>query len=207
MISLSFSTISNCLQPTNSHCWINRISGRKPQNRMAYVYGTENHRIIQNHLDGSCLDERIKHIDYFFPIVEKEDKDPKCIFRFEVGGFNMFGFVDGLNPQEKRMLEIKTGSQMWSIKRYLDSYQRKIYALGFPEYEEALLITAVIDNTLWSSIKPKKILVPLTKKDKEEAEEYIVKAIELLKKGDFTGGLSEGKCTGYCYYGSNCLYR
>ena len=48
----------------------------------------------------------------------------------------------------------------------------------------------------WKS-EPPKIYGPFkpTKQDKLDAIDWIMKGIKILEKGDFTGGLKDGKCT------------
>jgi len=171
--------------------------------------GKRLHRIIQDHVGGIKEHENLKHINYKFKYVERVDFDPKCRIWYKVNDkYGIHGYVDGFDPDTKKILEIKTGSTMWGIKKFIDSPQRKIYGLAKPSYEETVLITTVNDSE-WKNIPPKTMTVPITEKDKEEAIEWIMEGIEIIEKGEFTGGLDEdGKCRDrFCYYGVNCQFK
>ena len=211
MITLSFSTINNCLQPHNSHCWINRVTGRKPEDKAIYQEGKLVHDIIQRHVSSKERHKDLEHLDLRFPIVEETERDPRC--KFEVSGafkgYSVIGFVDGLDHKNKRFLEIKSSSSPWSLGKFQKSFQRKLYAWAFEEMEEAVLVTCQRDPALWSKEKPKVYTVPITKKDREDAVEFIWEGIDVINKGDFTGGLSEdGYCDDpWCYYGNECQFK
>ena len=86
--------------------------------------------------------------------------------------------------------------------------QRKIYALGRKDLKEAILITCSKNPDNWKKAPPKVFKAPLTDQDKQDATEWIIKAIDLLEAGDFAGGLEDGKCTDpYCYFGCNCSFK
>jgi len=210
MIQLSYSTINNCLQPNNSHNWLNKVMGLKPEERAYWKEGREAHAIIQKHVSGEEEHPALAHITDRFPIVERVDFDPHCKFNFTIedGKYNVIGFYDGLDPENKRFLEIKTSSKPWSVGKFKSSIQRKLYALAHPELTESILITCRKDPLLWELEKPKRFKVPITKQDREEATEWILDGIRLLESGDFTGGLEDGVCRNpWCYYGCNCQFK
>jgi len=209
MIQLSFSTINSCLQPNNSHNWINRQLGLKPEERPEWKAGNIAHNIIQKYISGKEKNKDLAHIEYRFPIVEEKDFDERCKFDFNFSSkYNIIGFYDGLDMDNGRMLEIKSSDPVWSLGRFASSMQRKLYALSNPKFSEAVLITCSKYPERWSKEKPKVYSVKLTDRDRIEASNWIVKAVELLESGKFDGGLEDGKCTNpYCYYGSNCSFK
>jgi hypothetical protein len=146
----------------------------------------------------------LKHIETKFPVVEEKDFDERCRFSFNVtgksGGYEIFGFVDGIDSKNKRLLEIKTSSTVWSIKKFKDDMQRKLYGLAFPDFIEQYLITCSKDPEKWKTEKPLIYSLKITEKDREDANDWMAKAISYLESGDFSRGLDEnGKCTG-CFW-------
>jgi CRISPR/Cas system-associated exonuclease Cas4 (RecB family) len=209
MTRLSYSTIANCLQLSNSHCWINRVAEIQIPETDAMRNGKRLHRILQdylNHKQGITLKE---FVDYRFPIVEQEEKDPKTHFEIFIDNdFLVHGYLDGKNPDKKQILEIKTSNgKFWSLSDFLKCPQLWIYALGNPEYDMAVCVTALSDETLWTKQPCKVYELPLTDKMREKGKKYIQDAIDLFRKGDFTGGLTNGHCEGWCNYGRECLFK
>ncbi len=207
-IKLSYSTINMLYK--SSHNWVNKMCGIDIPQREEWENGHRLHRIIQDHLSGKIPDVRLKHLNLTFPIVEEKDFDERCKIFFKINDkYAIRGFLDGLNPENKCFLEIKTGNPMWSINKFAQSMQRKIYALGKPDFIESYLITAFNDETQWNVFRPKVYKMTLTQKDREEAMEWILGGIEIIEKGDFKGGLDEnGKCVDkWCYYGENCQFK
>lgn len=80
MITLSYSTIEHCLQPNNSHNWINKQMGRKVPENEYMREGRRIHKIIQEHISGKVLRNDLSHIKHTFPIVEEVDFDERCHF-------------------------------------------------------------------------------------------------------------------------------
>lgn len=210
MITLSYSTIQYCLQTENSHNWLNKQMGIKVPDNEYFRNGKRLHEIIQGHLCGKKIDERLSHIQYVFPIVEERDFDPRCEFIIPINAkYRMRGFLDALDPDNLTFGEIKTSGTMWTIGQFQRSIQRKIYALAHPKYTRAIGITANIDDTKWAVERPKAYELPLTEKDREEALKWILAGIAELEKAEFKGGLDEnGKCTmRFCSYGINCQFK
>lgn len=209
MISLSYSTINMLYQA--SHNWINKMCGLKPEERPEWAVGKKIHQIIQDHISGKKLHRSLKHIKYTFPVVEEVDFDSRCKFDFPLlnTNYNIIGFYDGLDLDNKRFLEIKSSDPLWSIRKFQDSLQRKVYALAKPELSEAILITCSKDTKRWQKTPPVVYKVPLTQKDREEALKWILGGVKILESGEFSGGLDkEGKCTDpWCYYGANCQFK
>jgi hypothetical protein len=224
-ITLSYSTINNCLQPTNSHNWLNKQMGIKPEDKPYYHEGTEGHRIIQQYLlgkktephfykdlsgeDKECI-PYMENIKYRFPIVEERDFDPKCKFTIDISeSVEVIGYIDALDPENKRFGEIKLSVTPWGFRKYVNSNQKKIYSMAFPDFKEAVLITGGRNPEFWEHENLKVYPVPLTDKDRKDGLKYIMEAVKLLEEGDFTGGLDEdGVCRNkFCYYGENCHFK
>ena len=214
MITLSFSTINNCLQPYNSHNWLNKMLGAKPEDKWYYHAGTEAHRIIQQHVSGAKKHPYLKHIKVKFPVVETRDFDPRTKFSFKIRmplkeKYEVIGFFDGRNEDWSKGLEIKTSSNPWSLAKFQSSMQRKLYSLASPNLKVMYLITGQKEPDRWEEDKPKLYRVPVTFQDRQDALEWVKKAIDVIEAGEFRGGLDEnGKCTDpNCYYGANCQFK
>ncbi len=230
MITLSFSTINNCLQPYNSHNWLNKMLGAKPEDKWYYHAGTEAHRIIQQHVSGAKKHPYLQYIKEKFPVVERVDFDPRCKFAFIINSdgqtfpavrmmghilpknkknYVIIGYFDGRDEEWTKGLEIKTSSNPWSVGKFQKSMQRKLYSLAKPSLKFMYLITGQKDPAQWENEPPKMYKVPVTDQDRRDATEWILKAIHILEAGEFKGGLDEnGKCTDpNCYYGANCQFK
>lgn len=206
MTRLSYSSLNNL---HNGHEWINKQMGIPVPDYPFLTAGKKAHRIIQDHVSGKKKDKRLKHIEINFPVVEEVDFDERCKFSHTLfipehnEKYEIMGYIDGLDEKGKKFLEIKTSSTPWSIKKFRDSMQRKMYAYGKPFYKEAYLITGSKDPDEWEKSPPKLYSVKLTGKDQTDAHEWIMKGVEKLRSGDFSGGLDEnGKCMG-CFWNMN----
>lgn len=196
---LSYSSLNNI---HNGHEWLNKQMGIPVPDYPFLSEGKEAHRIIQDHISGKKKDPRLKHIEIEFPIVEEKDFDERCKFTFQVTPeYEIFGYIDGLDPKNKRFCEIKTSSTPWSMTKFRDAMQRKIYSFALLDYEEAYLITGKKDPEKWSNGDlPKVYSIKITQKDRDDAWAWIADGIAKLEAGDFSGGLDEnGKCTG-CFW-------
>lgn len=214
MTRLSYSALNSLHEA--SHQWVNKMLGIKVPEYPFLAEGKEAHRLIQNHVSGRKSHPALKHIKYRFPIVEPDvsDTDPNywdlkevCKFSFFVGkDYMITGYYDGLDKENNRILEIKSSSTLWSLGKFRNAAQRKVYGLSNDKLKEAVLITCARNVDKWEREPPKVYSVPYTKKDRKEAESWILEGIEILESGDYTGGLDEdGKCTG-CFYGQNCNF-
>lgn len=205
-MQLSYSTMR--LLYECPHNYLNKISGIAQPSRPEFEEGKEAHKIIQSHLSGKEIRDDLKHLKFSFPIVEKIDFDPDTRFEVAFGDHTIFGFFDGLNLEKGQLLEIKTSSTLWSLNKFKDLIQRKIYGWAMPELTEAILITSARDPNQWQYQPPKAIRVPFTEKDRSDAEEWIAGAIEKIKSGDFTSDLVNGKCVDpRCYWGDACMFK
>lgn len=152
----------------------------------------------------------------------------ECKFSFPVktdkGGFEITGYYDGREEDYSKILEAKFSSTPWSLGKFRKSMQRKLYGLSNFKIKEAVLITGTrpkitykdksgsksvafsVNVDDWERNKPKLYSIPYTSDDYKDATDWIFDGINILLKGDFTGGLDEdGKCTG-CFYGQNCNF-
>ena len=209
MLTLSFSTINNCLQENNSHNWLNKQMGVEPEDKWYYHEGNDAHRIVQDHVAGIKKHPLLVDIKKKFEIVELVDRDPRCKFEFSVGGVKIIGYHDGKNKPHTKFLEIKSSGTPWSLSKFQKSMQRKIYGLSDERFKTSYLITCKRKPEEWRVNKPKIFKAPVTTQDRLDATVYINKAVGVVKKGDFKGGLDEdGKCTDRnCYYGVNCQFK
>ena len=199
MITLSYSTIKDLYaQP---HTWLNKQMGLKTEDKPWFKTGKELHKVIQAHLVGAKQNDLLKEkLDgYHFPIVEEKDFDEKTRFIYELDkDYSIRGFAEGLNPATSRILEIKTGT-LWSPAKFKDAMQRKIYAFGFPDYKDSVLITTTSD------LKKIKIYIESnTKEDISDAINWINGGIDIIE--DIKNLVPPGtKCEG-CSYGPNCYF-
>lgn len=207
MIKLSYSSLNNL---HNGHEWLNKQMGIPVPDYDFLKEGTEAHRLIQDHVSGKTKHKSLSHIEINFPIVEEisDEKDPgywnakeKCKFSRLVGDkYEIYGYVDGLDVKNKRFLEIKSSSSPWSMVKFRDAMQRKLYAWALSDYQEAYLITGKKDPALWEKEPPKLYSMKITKQDIQEAKEWIEEGIMILESGNFKKGLDEeGFCEG-CFW-------
>ena len=217
-IRLSYSTIQYCLQETNSHNWLNKtVFKKKVPDQWYFTAGTEGHRIIQNHVAGLVLNPKLAHIQKKYPLVESKNFDEKMKFTLHVEGYEFIGYYDGLNLQDMDMLEVKLSGNPWSLSKFRNAVQRKIYGFSNQKLKTATLITGGLKPEEWNGDHPNPMLrnnpsvmsLPFTKQDYEDAEKFITDGIRVFENGDFSGGLDEnGRCTLYdCNYGKNCHFK
>jgi hypothetical protein len=154
------------------------------------------------------FDKEVKEEPYF-PLVEEKDFDKRTGFMLLFGEYQVIGYADGLNKEAKTGAEIKLSSSPWTLKKYLDSEQRKMYGLGFPWLEKMFLITGLRYPEEWAVTPLKVHRLPFGKDDKKQAERFIEEGIQIIEDGDYTGGLDEnGRCRDRnCAYGPNCLFK
>jgi len=211
MIKLSFSAINNCLQPHNSHNWLNRVAEIEPEDHGYYHEGKEAHDVIQKHVSDAELHLDLLHITKKFEIVEKIEKDPECKFSFLFRGkeYKIRGYYDGRDKDTTELLEIKTSSAPWSLGKFQKSIQRKLYVLSNQKIKTCYLITGKRKPAEWKETPPKLFKVPATLQDRQDAIDWLNAGINILESGEFTGGLTEdGRCNlPRCYFGCNCSFR
>lgn len=196
MITLSYSTINELiLEP---HTWLCKQMGLKRMTYKAMDEGKEAHLIIQKHVSGKLLDERLKNITVRFPVVEERDFDERTHFTVGIDGeYNIHGYLDGIDPENKRFLEIKTSSSPWGIAKFHKLMQWRIYALS-GDFTEAVFITCTRDIQRVAMFK-----LDISEKHKQEALDWIKKGIAIIESGDFSY-TGQGKSR-YCNY-INCPF-
>ena len=205
MIKLSFSSLD--LLHNHPHCWLNKMLGIPQPSKPEWEEGKICHRIIQDHVARIKVDDRLKHILVTFPTVEVKDFDKNCYFEFPMEGYLIRGYYDGLDIENGRFLEIKSGTS-WSFGKYQKSFQRKLYALSNPAFKKAFLILCARFPEEWKQNLPKTFKLPCTDQDREEAKQWILDGIKILEAGDFKTDLVDGKCVDrYCYWGDNCSFK
>ena len=211
MITLSYGSISSLHE--HPHYWLNKQAGIKMPEWDFFKKGREGHRIIQDHVSGIKKDKRLKFFKEKFPLVEECDFDPKMNFRIKINDkYEVQGFFDGLNEDTETTLEIKTGTP-WTLSKFQNSYQRKIYSLLRPDIKNQIIITADSNPDNWEINRPKYFQISPTKTDRKEALEYILEGIKILESGDFHRDLEKQadgsfKCVDFrCLYGNNCLFK
>jgi len=210
------------------------MMGRKPEDKWYYHEGKEAHKIIQQHLSGkkpNLFLSQVKDLqEFMFEVVERQDFDPRCKFNVTLeslmktyynetspngelykprGEYNLIGFVDGRDTGWTRGLEIKTSSQVWSITKFKEAMQRKVYVLAVPTLKEMILVASKRKQEEWEREKPKVFTVPSTNEDRAEAFDWILGGIKIIESGNYSGGLDEnGVCNlPFCYYGVNCMFK
>jgi len=188
------------------HKWyLNKMMGLEKEDFPYFHAGRETHDVVQKHVSGVKENESLTKAGldekFYFPIVEVEKFDKNCRFQKDFGDYELIGYVDGKNIDNKRILEIKTvNGQVWSLGKCQKSMQRKIIGLCMPDYAESLYITLTRDFS-----KLNKYLIPFTEKDRADALKYIQDGIEVIEKGKFE--LEGDKNTCYrCIYRLNCQW-
>jgi hypothetical protein len=160
--------------------------------------GKEAHRIIQQHVSGKLLDTRLEKITVRFPVVEERDFDTRTHFKKGIDGlYAIHGYLDGIDPENKRFLEIKTGFIPWGIAKFHSLMQWRLYSL-LGEFNEAVFITCTRDLKKVAMFK-----LDITEKHKQEALDWIKKGIAIIESGEFSY-TGQGKSR-YCLY-INCPF-
>jgi|GEM_PF-2755299 hypothetical protein len=205
MINLSFSTINNCLQPNNSHCWLNRQMGRKIPENDAMRKGRELQDYIKEHQSDFL------ELNEFYIGNSNFDKSMKIetiydgFINLDKGKFEVIGFIDG--KKDEQLLEIKTGTKMWSIMDFYNSMQIRLYA-SITNIDKFLCMTALSDKEQWTINPPKFYEIKITDEMKISAIKWVNEAIKIYELGQFKGGLDENdKCNIWCPYGENCFFK
>jgi len=138
-----------------------------------------------------------------FPLVEEVDFDERL--RFTVpwqDGYELSGFVDGINNDTKHLLEIKTGT-MYSFGKFIKSMQRKLYQMAFPNYS-IVLFTCGKEVVPYKTYEQK----PVTEKEIKSVTDWVNEGIKIIESNVFTGGLdADGHCAvRYCEQGDSCHF-
>ena len=130
MIELSYSTMHALIHEPHTFICKYKLD-LETFTTPALAEGSRLHRIIQDHVSGRAPHPALAHLPYF-PHVEQHACDPAMqVCRRINDQFSFVGYVDGLNPQTKQLLEIKTGA-VWSRQRFLAHVQWQLYAAALP---------------------------------------------------------------------------
>lgn len=196
MINLSYTTMNALIH--EPHTWVNKQMGLKTKQFVKFEDGHTMHKIVQEHCSGVKLNEFLGDLPEF-PIVEKVDFDPRCKIEMPLEGKYAFvGYVDGLNPDKKEILEIKSGRR-WSVGDFQKLVQWKLYALALKDYKKIWLVNVPKTEDLMMAETVRVFNKTITPKDLVDAENFIKKAIytiEHIKEQT----LHVEKRSNWCYY-------
>src|SRR3990167_4600638 len=193
-VILSYTTIDNIHKA--SHTWINKVMGIETPTNEAMLKGKAAHEKIQAHVSGKTKIEGLD-LPMDFPTTEYHAQKPYNDY------FSFHGYCDGVNFASKSILEVKTsGSKIWSQGDFDRSMQPMYYSY-VTQFRKVYLITCKFDL---SGLKV--YTRQFTDEDWKRAEKWANEAIEIIEKGDFTGGLDDsGRCNlERCPYNSNCYF-
>ncbi len=202
MIELSYSTMNALIH--EPHTFICKYTLALETFTTPYLEeGRRLHRIVQDHVSGRAEHPGLAHLPYF-PHVEQQPFEPGMKVRLPIDEkFSVIGYVDGLNPQTKQFLEIKTGS-VWSKQRFLDLVQWKLYAAALPDYAEVVFVNCTGSESTWS---PRTVAVyrhTITEQDRATAGPFIARAIDIVEHIDRYPLYVKGRSP-WCFY-SGCPY-
>ena len=200
-MKLSYSTIK-MLQEA-SHIWVNRLLGIPRVDYPWFAEGRRLHHLVQGHVSGKVAVKELIGFTDTFPLVEEVDFDERL--RFTVpwqDGYELSGFVDGINNDTKHLLEIKTGT-MYSFGKFIKSMQRKLYQMAFPNYS-IVLFTCGKEVVPYKTYEQK----PVTEKEIKSVTDWVNEGIKIIESNVFTGGLdADGHCAvRYCEQGDSCHF-
>jgi hypothetical protein len=162
-----------------------------------FKYGKEGHEVIQKHISGKPdllhpeLKDKLAGMN--FPIVEEKDFDERLKFRMQFGPDEFIGFLDARNDDDKIYSDIKISTTLWTLKKFMDLMQRKVYQLAYPGYS-FVGITATPDLKEVSIFR-----VPNRPQDAEKARAWIEAGIKAINESKFEANLNAN-----CY---RCVYR
>lgn len=160
--------------------------------------GREGHQIIQKHISNAKKDPRLTELlkGLKFPAVEMRDFDPNMKFSIKFGNDEFIGFLDARNDQLKIYSDIKISTTLWTLKKFMDLMQRKVYQLAYPGYS-FLGITATPDLESVYTVP-----IPNRPKDAEVAREWIVAGIKAINESKFEAN-PDANCF-RCVYKNSC---
>lgn len=197
MIELSYSTMNALIH--EPHTFICKyVLGLETFTTPYLEEGSRLHRIVQNHVSGRAEHPGLAHLPYF-PHVEQRPFDPAMQVRLPIDDtFSFIGYVDGLNPQTKQLLEIKTGS-VWNAQRFLDLVQWKLYAAALPDYVEVVFVNCSRSEAAWSRSTVAVYSHTITDADRAAATTFIAKAIHIVEHVDRYPLYVRGRSR-WCFY-------
>jgi hypothetical protein len=182
MIELSYTTMNALIH--EPHTFICKYKLDLEQFTTPYLEeGGRLHRIVQDHVSGRAEHPALAHLPYF-PHVEQGEFDRMLEVRLPINDqFSFHGYVDGMNPQTKQFLEIKTGSA-WSKQRFLDLVQWKLYASALPDYTEVVFVNCSRPEQYWTKSSVRVYRHTITEVDRAAARRFIARAIDIIERID-----------------------
>lgn len=192
-IILSYTVIDNIHKA--SHTWICKTLGIETPTSEAMLKGKDAHAKIQAHVSGKTKIEGLD-LPMSFPTIEYHAQKPYNDL------FSFHGYCDGVNFASKSILEVKTsGSKIWSQGDFDMSMQPAYYSY-VTQFRKVYLVTCKFDLS-----DMKVYSREFTDEDWGKAQKWAEEAITIIEKGDFTGGLENGKCIlERCPYSENCYF-
>ena len=202
MIELSYSTMNALIH--EPHTFICKYTLDLETFTTPYLEeGSRLHRIVQDHVSGRAEYPALAHLPYF-PHVEQGKFDPVMNVRLPINDqFSFFGYVDGLNPQTKQFLEIKTGSA-WSKQRFLALVQWKLYAAALPDYTDVVFVNCSRPERYWTASNVTVYRHTITAEDRAAAQPFIARAIDIIEHIDQYPLTVKGRSR-WCFY-RGCPY-
>lgn len=190
-MQLSCSKLNSFLECPRSY--LNAMMYLEKEDFPYFHTGREGHEIIQKHISNKLLDDRLKDLKYHFPIVEEKDFDERLKFEIKFDDDTFIGFLDARNDEKKVFCDIKISTTLWTMKKFLDLMQRKVYQLAYPGYS-FVGITAKPDLSEVYTIE-----LPNRPKDSETAREWIIEGFKKVKESKY-----EANPDANCH---RCVYR
>ena len=162
-----------------------------------FTTGKEAHKIVQKYISGKIDDPRLRELDgLHFPIVEEKDFDDRLRFEIPFGSDKFIGFLDARNDEEKIFSDIKTSTTLWTLKKFLDLMQRKVYQLAYPQYSFVGITTKPDLSEVYV------VEIPNRPKDAEVARDWIVEGFRAIKQSKFQAN-PDANCY-RCVYKDSC---
>lgn len=191
-IILSYSTLNDLYKWR--HSWLNKLMGLPKRKYAPFEEGKEIHRVLLDHMGGIKLDERISKREkedkrFQLPkltVIEKVDFDPDTKRYIEIDDkYALVTFIDGSNLPEL-VVEIKSSNTAWTLGKFRDLMQRKIYSIAYPEAKRTVLVSSGRRLLMpgWQ-YTIKVFSTDHSKADKDEAMGWIKSGIAIIEKGDF----------------------
>ena len=192
MIYLSYSTISDYYKA--HHSYLNYIMGIKKPVSPQMEQGKKDHETIQAHCLGGN-NPALENVKLRFTQKEYEFRVPWD------SKYGIHGFIDLWDKDTNSLAEIKTGSAVWSLRKFMDLMQWRLYAKA-TETKQCYGISCI------AGVKNARVYpLPYTQKDAIMIDKWVTAAIEMIDAKKFTDDLIEEKwCTGNCGYRDNCRF-
>ena len=178
------------------HIWLSKLMGCKVEENEWMRQGKANHKIIADHILKKKIDERLKGIDLDF-----QEAEFKCFRDLDfTDKYALFAYIDMISWKSKSLLEIKTSTKPWSMSKFNDLNQWRLYAY-MTNFKHCWFLTS--DHELKGI---KKFYIEATDNDYKIAEDMVKKSIDIIENQDLKQDLVNGKCDGWCSFGKNCYF-